>query len=130
MAAAVTVRGASLDQLARRRKLVTVLRGVGGVLVLVLILEAVSRAGIVNEAFLPPFSVVITEMLRLLTVPEFLMDIVLTIGAWALGLLLSTLIVVPLGVGLGLFDLAYSASRTLIELLRPMPAIALIPLVM
>lgn len=119
-----------LQRLARRRRMITLSRGVAGVVVLVLIMEVVSRIGIVNEAFLPPFSLVFAETLRLLTMPTFLLDIALTLGAWALGLGLATLVAVPVGIALGLSDLAYSASRTLIELLRPMPAIALIPLVL
>lgn len=120
----------SLVQRARRRRTVTILRGIGGIIVLALICEIISRAGIVNEAFLPPFSVVIGEMFRLFTDPAFLMDIALTVGAWALGITLATVVAVPIGVALGLSGVAYSASRTLIELLRPMPAIALIPLVL
>lgn len=119
-----------LGAAARKRRTVAILRGVAGVLILVVVIEIVSRAGIVNEAFLPPFTVVIGQMFELFTVPEFLMDIVLTVGAWALGLGLATIVAVPVGVALGLSDTAYSASRTLIELLRPMPAIALIPLVL
>lgn len=106
-----------------------VLLGVLGMLVLTAILEIVSRLGIVNEKFLPPFSQVVVAMSGLFGDPNFLVDVWSTLSTWAVGLVLSMCVAIPLGILLGLSDIGYRASRSVIELTRPMPPVALIPLV-
>ncbi len=103
--------------------------GLVGMLILVAILEIVSRLGLVNEKFLPPFSSVVVAMVGLFGDPVFLGDVWSTIATWFFGLAISILVAVPLGVALGLSNVGYRASRSLIELIRPMPPVALIPLV-
>jgi ABC-type nitrate/sulfonate/bicarbonate transport system permease component len=53
-----------------------------------------------------------------------------TIASWALGLLVSLLIALPIGLVLGSSDLAYRMSRFTIDFLRTIPPVALIPLVL
>jgi NitT/TauT family transport system permease protein len=116
----------------RRRRRIRVrpaLLGLLGVVLLIGALEAVSRAGLVNEKFLPPFSVVAGATVGLFSDPVFLNDLISTILTWAVGLTLSSLIAIPLGIALGLSEVGYRSSRTVIELVRTMPAVALIPLV-
>jgi len=60
----------------------------------------------------------------------FLNDLWVTISTWFIGLVLSTLVAVPVGILLGLSRVTYRATRAPIELVRTMPAVALIPLVM
>lgn len=108
----------------------TIWRGAAGVVVLVLTMEIVSRLGIVSATFLPPFSTVVAATGGLFVNQEFLIDLVSTLLTWAIGLALSIIVAVPLGIILGLSDITYRASRTVIELIRPMPAVALIPLVL
>jgi NitT/TauT family transport system permease protein len=105
-------------------------RGVAGVALLVLIFEVVSRLGLVSPEFLPPFLQVLAESFLIFGDPEFLADLLSTALTWAFALVLSVAVAVPLGVVLGLSEVSYRASRTVIELVRPMPAVALIPLVM
>ena len=116
----------------RRRRRISVrpaLLGVLGVALLLGTLEIVSRAGLVNEKFLPPFSVVAQATVGLFGDPVFLNDLASTILTWFIGLTLSALIAIPLGIALGLSEVGYRSSRTVIELVRTMPAVALIPLV-
>jgi len=113
----------------RRLPVRAALLGILGVALLGGVIEAVSRAGLVNEKFLPPFSTVVQATVGLFSNPVFLNDLVSTLLTWFVGLTISTLIAVPLGVALGLSDVAYRSSRTVIELVRTMPAVALIPLV-
>lgn len=105
------------------------LRGLIGMGVLVAALEIVSRLGLVNEKFLPPFSQVVVAMVGLFSDPGFLGDVGATLATWFFGLVVSMLIAIPLGILLGLSDVGYRASRSIIELVRPMPPVALIPLV-
>lgn len=106
-----------------------VLLGITGVVILVAVLEIVSRAGIVNPKFLPPFSTVVVTMFELFGNPGFQFDIFSTVITWAIGLALSAVIAIPIGILLGLSEVSYRASRTVVELVRTMPAVALIPLV-
>lgn len=107
----------------------TLVRGALGVLALVTVFEIVSRLGIVDAQFLPPFSIVLTEAVRLGADPAFQADILATFLAWLLGLSIATAVAVPIGVALGSSELSYRLTRAVIELIRPMPAVALIPLV-
>jgi NitT/TauT family transport system permease protein len=103
-------------------------RGAIGMLVVFAIAEAISRSGIVSEAFLPPTSVVLARVAQLLVDPAFLGAVLATLYAWAIGLAICIVVSVTLGVILGSSRGAYSASRAVIEFLRPIPSVALIPL--
>jgi NitT/TauT family transport system permease protein len=105
-------------------------RGIAGVAGLALILEVVSRAGIVSSAFLPPFSAVITKAVLLWGDPVFRTDIFSTLLTYVFGMLIASAIAIPLGVVLGLSRPAYRASRAIVELMRPIPPVALVPLVL
>ncbi|GGA72948.1 nitrate ABC transporter permease [Pseudoclavibacter endophyticus] len=108
----------------------SILFGAIGVVVLFLVAEIVSRSGIVSEFFLPPTSVVLGTTLSLLVDPQFLFAVLSTLQAWAIGLAICTIASVALGLLLGSSDIAYTGSRTLIEFLRPIPSVALIPVAM
>jgi NitT/TauT family transport system permease protein len=105
-------------------------RGLTGVLVLLLIGELVGRAGLVDQSYLPPSSTVLAHAGRLITDGDFLGDIAFTLSGWASGLTIATLLAVPLGVLLGSLPVVDSAARVLVEFLRPIPAVALVPLVL
>ncbi len=111
----------------RRAKVV---RGAIGILVLFLVAEAVSRSGIVDAFYLPPTSLVLFRVLELLVTPSFLVELLATLQAWAVGMIICTAAAVTLGVLLGSSRAAYSASRAIIEFVRPIPSVALIPVAM
>ncbi len=48
--------------------------------------------------------------------------------AWALGLLIAALIAIPLGLLLGSVPAVNTGARAIVEFLRPIPSVALIPL--
>jgi len=125
-----TPRPIRVPRMRRRPSTATILRGAAGVLGLLIVLEIVSRAGLVSPAFLPPFSTVLGQAVTLFGDPRFLEDLLSTLLTWFLGIGLSTLVAVPVGILLGLSPVTYRASRIVIELIRPMPAVALIPLVL
>jgi NitT/TauT family transport system permease protein len=99
------------------------------VLVFLLIGEVIGRLGLVDRTYLPPSSTVLRRAGDLLTNGGFLQDVGFTLKAWAIGLLIAVLIAVPSGLVLGSLPFVNSAVRVLIEFLRPIPAVALIPLV-
>ncbi|GAA4242091.1 ABC transporter permease [Actinomadura meridiana] len=102
--------------------------GSAGVAGAVVLLEVVSRTGLVDETALPPASDVLREAGRLALDEEFRVDVGATLTAWFGGLALAVLVAVPLGVLLGSVPLLGVPARALVELLRPVPSVALIPL--
>lgn len=106
----------------------TALRVVLGILIFFLILEFVTRLELVPPIYLPRASTVVRRMVELLQDPKFLRHVVATLHAWAVGLALATLISVPIGILIGTSELAYKMTSPLIEFMRPIPSVALIPL--
>jgi NitT/TauT family transport system permease protein len=104
------------------------LRAVVGVLVFFGLFEALTRAEPVNPRYLPPASTILARTVEVLGDPAFLRHVGATMGAWAVGLGLAILAAVPLGIFLGSSRRAYRATHALIEFLRPIPSVALIPL--
>jgi NitT/TauT family transport system permease protein len=103
-------------------------RGIVGVAVFFGLVEVLTRAEPVDAQYLPPASSIVARTLGLLGDPAFLRHVGSTMGAWALGLGLAIAAAVPLGVFLGSSRRAYRATHALIEFLRPIPSVALIPL--
>ena len=103
-------------------------RGAIGVVVLFVVLEAVTRAELVTPDYLPPASSILRETFDLLTDPSFLGDVWVTLQACLIGLAIAMVLAVPLGLVLGLTETAYRATVVVIEFLRPIPSVALIPL--
>jgi NitT/TauT family transport system permease protein len=99
-----------------------------GIFIFFLILEFVTRLELVPPIYLPRASTVVRRMVELLQDPEFLKNVLATLHAWSVGLALATLISVPVGILIGTSELAYKMSAPLIEFMRPIPSVALIPL--
>lgn len=103
--------------------------GVLGVLLAFGACEAVSRAGIVRRSYLPPASQVIARAAELAGDSSFLNGVAVTLRAWALGLGLACALAIPAGLLLGSLPVVDAAVRAVVEFLRPLPSVALIPLV-
>ena len=103
-------------------------RGAAGLLGLFGLAEVVTRLELVDPTYLPPASSVLVATGRVLLDPEFLGHVGATLAAWALGLGAALAIAVPVGVVLGSSWRGYLASTAVIEFLRPIPSVALIPL--
>ncbi|MDF5752692.1 ABC transporter permease subunit [Spongiactinospora sp. TRM90649] len=99
-------------------------RGAIGVFAAAAVAEALTRSGVVDVA---PFSQVAVRFLVLATDAEFLMNAADTVTAWAIGLVIATAAAVLLGVLLGSVPFLSRAGGVLVEFLRPIPSVALIP---
>jgi NitT/TauT family transport system permease protein len=106
----------------------TVLRRLAGLAAFLVLWEAVSRSGVVKAGVLPPPSIVLGQFFRLPGDNEFLADAASTLLSWVIALLLASVIAIPLGLLLGSVRPLRRATGPLIEFLRPLPAVALIPL--
>ncbi|SES08080.1 ABC transporter permease [Actinokineospora terrae] len=90
--------------------------------------EVASRTDLVPGYYLRPPSVVLPTMVTLLGDPEFVRAVVATLAATLLALVIAVLIAVPAGLVLGSVPPVRRAVMTLVEFLRPIPSVALIPL--
>lgn len=85
-------------------------------------------SGVVPATVAPTFTATLSDLGELLGDEAFWSQVWLTIRAWALGLGVSALIAIPLGVLLGTSDRAYRFFRIPIESLRPVPPVVVLPL--
>jgi NitT/TauT family transport system permease protein len=99
--------------------------GAGAVFGLV---ELLTRAGLVSSSYLPPASSILRETVGLFGEGEFRTSLWVTVKACLIGLTLSVLVAVPVGLILGLSPIVHRATSTILEFLRPIPSVALIPL--
>ena len=106
------------------------LRTLAGLVAFLLIWEVVVRAGLVSKTFLPPPSVVLVTVGQLLGDVSFLRDVIATMLAWLIALLIAIAIAVPAGLLLGSVPILRTATAAIVEFLRPIPVAALIPLVL
>jgi NitT/TauT family transport system permease protein len=104
-------------------------RGLIGLAGFLAIGEIVGRSGLTSQRYLPPTSAVLGQLGHLLTDQSFLLDAVATVLAWAIALIIATCIAVPLGLLLGSIPVLRQAIDAIVEFVRPIPSVALIPLV-
>jgi NitT/TauT family transport system permease protein len=94
-----------------------------------LLWEGVVRLGLVERVFLPTPTDVWGALVDLLGQDTFLRDVIATVLAWLIALAIAVAVAVPTGLLLGSLPWLRTATRVLIEFLRPIPPVALIPLI-
>jgi sulfonate transport system permease protein len=92
-----------------------------------LIWELGSRNNPALQAYLPPVSRILSSLGELILSGRILSHLMITLSRFLQGYLLAALIAVILGTILGYFRLAHSLFEAVIEFLRPMPSVAIIP---
>ena len=102
--------------------------GIAGLAALAIVEELFARSGVVSTQYLPPATVILARLVQLLGNIPFLTDVGATAGSAGLGLLIAVPAGLVAGVFLGLVRPAYTALRMVIDLLRPVPAVAIVPL--
>jgi ABC-type nitrate/sulfonate/bicarbonate transport system permease component len=100
-----------------------------GVLGFVATLELLTQIELIPSRQFPPPSDTIRALAAELGRAALWRDLGSTLGGWAVGLALASAIALPLGIALGSNALLYRSLRFPIEFLRPIPAVALIPVV-
>ena len=101
--------------------------GLASVAAVLLLWEAVCRAGWVNPLLLPPPSQIAPALWKILGDGNFLSPLGQTLSMLALGYTIACVLGVALGLLLGCSDVAYGLLEPLIEIIRPIPKPALIP---
>jgi ABC-type nitrate/sulfonate/bicarbonate transport system permease component len=102
--------------------------GSAGVAASLIVWEFASRASLVPTDYVPPASEVLRELGQRALVPEFWASVGATMQQWALGMVLTILIAIPVGLLMGSVELVWRSFRPIVEFMRPVPGMALIPL--
>ena len=99
-----------------------------GILGVLATLELLTRVDVVPNAWFPPVSEIWATFLQGLVTSSFWGDLGNTMLGWTIGLGLATVLAVPAGMLLGSNEVLAAAFKAIIEFLRPIPSVALIPL--
>ncbi|GAA5042359.1 ABC-type nitrate/sulfonate/bicarbonate transport system permease component [Thermocatellispora tengchongensis] len=102
--------------------------GAVGLAVMLGVMEAVPRLGLVDRRFLPPASEILATLARELATAELWLALGETMRGWAIGLAIAFCAAVVLGVIIGTVPGLRAATHSTVEFLRPIPSVALIPL--
>ncbi|HET6212029.1 MAG TPA: ABC transporter permease [Micromonosporaceae bacterium] len=93
------------------------------------VLEVAPRLGLVPARYAPPTSRIGTALLDEARQARFWTAVGDTVRTWAIGLAIAVLAGVVLGVVIGAVPLLRAVTASTVEFLRPIPSVALIPLV-
>jgi ABC-type nitrate/sulfonate/bicarbonate transport system permease component len=99
-----------------------------GVIAILALLELVVRVGIIPSRYFPPMTTTFATLFKQLGESSFWTAVLQTLEGWALGLGIAAIIAIPLGMLIGSNMIVYRGLRPIIEFLRPIPSVALIPL--
>ena len=114
---------------AARRRIRDVLLGAAGLVTLGVIVQLLPTLGIVRSQDLPTTTTILSEFFRLLGTPELWQGLYDTIYVWGIGLLIAVVAGAALGILIGSIEWVRLLTHSTIEFLRPIPSVALIPLV-
>ena len=90
--------------------------------------ELVVGIGLLNDDHVPSMTATVSELAELLGDAEFWSAVGSTLQGWALGLGIAAVLAIPLGIVIGSSATAYRSVRFVVEFLRPIPSVALVPL--
>jgi NitT/TauT family transport system permease protein len=102
--------------------------GVAGIVGLLGAAQLALWADGMNQSVFPLPSTVLQQVGELLTNGSFLADVGQTLSAWAEAMAITVAIAIPAGVLLGMAPGVESAVRPVIEFLRPIPSVVLLPM--
>jgi ABC-type nitrate/sulfonate/bicarbonate transport system permease component len=105
-------------------------KGIFFLLFLALLWEIVSRNKLISPLYFPPISKNLVAFFHLMVNGTLPLELLRSFGRIFGGFFLAVAIMVPLGIVMGLFKPIHNLFEPLTELVRPLPAPALIPVVM
>ncbi len=106
-----------------------VVPGLAGLLGFGVLLELAPRLGLVSARYAPPTSEILSTLARQTGRGDFWLAVLDTLLTWLLGLAIAVALGVAVGVLIGSVPVLRAATASTIEFLRPIPSVALIPLV-
>src|SRR5207237_8886902 len=90
--------------------------------------EVLVRTGVINPMILPAPSRVLLKWIDYLKSGEFRRDAISSLYRVAVGCLIGTALAIPIGLAMGASRPAYAYLNGLVQVLRPIPPIAFVPL--
>ena len=102
--------------------------GVAGIVGFLVTWQLLPTLGLVDPRYFPTATATLAQLGQDLRDLEFWRNVGRTMTAWAIGLLIATVLAVVLGTIIGLVPFLRRATHTTVEFLRPIPSVALIPL--
>ena len=99
-----------------------------GVATTLVLLELLTRTEVISSRHFPPPTETFAALADEVTTAEFWTAVGHTMEGWALGLAVAAAIAIPVGIVVGSSRPLYRSLRAVIEFLRPIPSVALIPL--
>lgn len=90
--------------------------------------EGVCRSGLLDPNYFPPFTAVVRALVRDAVAGQILPNVLTTLRSYAQGLSLALAVGILVGVLMGSFPAIYDGGRVLLEFLRPIPSVAVIPI--
>jgi ABC-type nitrate/sulfonate/bicarbonate transport system permease component len=108
---------------------VRLLLGLAGLVLFGLLFEVLPATGLVSPDDVPPTSRIFSTLVDQLGQQRFLTALLDTLRTWVLGLAIAVAAGVVLGVLIGSVPLLRKLTASTVEFLRPIPSVALIPLV-
>jgi NitT/TauT family transport system permease protein len=107
-----------------------IILGIVGIIVPIVLWELVVLSGLVAGTGVPTPSLIVQEVSVLLQSPSFWVEISFTLQQWMLALALATVLGTVLGLVMGAFDWGYRLFEIPVEVLRPLPSIAVGPILL
>jgi ABC-type nitrate/sulfonate/bicarbonate transport system permease component len=90
--------------------------------------QLLTATGVLNPDHIPTMTDTVAELVELLGESSFWSAVGSTLEGWALGLGIAAALAIPLGILIGSSATAYRSVRFVVEFLRPIPSVALVPL--
>jgi NitT/TauT family transport system permease protein len=103
------------------------IKGAAGIAISIALWEGVRALGLIDPRDLPSFAAIVHAAVSGLAGGELSTAVFSTIGSWAPGLLIAAVGGIAAGTALAMFPRLEIATRPLLEFLRPIPSVALIP---
>jgi ABC-type nitrate/sulfonate/bicarbonate transport system permease component len=98
-----------------------------GIVVVLAAFEIAPRVGVLPRQSFPPVSEILTSLVDLIASGELWTPVVETFDGWARAMLIAAVIAIPIGMLMGASKTSALAMRIPVEFLRPIPSVALIP---
>lgn len=105
------------------------LRGLAGVVTLLTIWELVARFGAVEQRYFPPATEVLAALADKAATGAYWKAIGETLTAWSIGLVIAVVVATVAGFVIGRTPFLLKLTHSVVEFIRPIPSVALIPLV-
>ena len=113
----------------RRRRLLELALGCAGIALWMGLWEATVRAGVFDARDVPSIAGVFAELGKRMMTAQFWRSVGYSLGTASIGLGIAMLIGIPVGVLIGRSAMVQRALRPIVEFLRPIPGLTLIPLI-